>query len=223
MPRPSANAPALASNPFNLRADYGLATYDVRHMAVINAIYALPFGRGQAFANGLEGWGNALVSGWSVNSIVTLQSGFPFTPQLSYNPSNNGDTRNPVRPFVESGFHRAGDSGKSQSVVQSERVSPAAGQQRILWQSGERHFDWSGSCHLGFLGDERNLDSRTLEPAVSRGDFQSAESSQFQYSEPDCVHSFRSFRHRRSDHQHLDHVAAGAIRIEADLVENPVF
>jgi len=33
-----------------------------------------------------------------VSGIVTLQSGLPFTPQLSYNPSNDGDTRNPVRP-----------------------------------------------------------------------------------------------------------------------------
>ncbi len=98
------NAPGLVSNPFNLRADYGLATYDVRHIAVISAVYALPFGNGQALANGLDGWWNRLVSGWSVNSIVTLQSGFPFTPQLSYNPSNNGDTRNPVRPFVNPNF-----------------------------------------------------------------------------------------------------------------------
>jgi len=44
------------------------------------------------------------VSGWSVDSIVTLQEGFPFTPQLSYNPSNNGDTRNPVRPFWNPAF-----------------------------------------------------------------------------------------------------------------------
>jgi hypothetical protein len=29
------NAPGLASNPFNLRADWGLATYDVRNMAYI--------------------------------------------------------------------------------------------------------------------------------------------------------------------------------------------
>ncbi|MGC2292982.1 MAG: hypothetical protein WA450_13610, partial [Candidatus Acidiferrales bacterium] len=28
----------------------------------------------------------------------------PFTPQLSYNPSNNGDTRNPVRPFLNPSF-----------------------------------------------------------------------------------------------------------------------
>ena len=100
----AANAPGLVSNPFNLRADYGPATYDVRHIGVINAVFALPFGQGQPIGNGLEGWTNALASGWSVNSVVTLQSGFPFTPQLSYNPSNNGDTRNPVRPFVNPDF-----------------------------------------------------------------------------------------------------------------------
>jgi len=98
------NAPGLVSNPFNLRADYGLATYDVRHIAVINAMYRLPFGRGEAYGGSLEGWKSAVAGGWSVNSIITVQSGFPFTPQLSYNPSNNGDTRNPVRPFANPDF-----------------------------------------------------------------------------------------------------------------------
>jgi len=100
----SGGGPALASNPFDLHADKGLATYDVRHIAAINATYALPFGRGQKFANGLSGFAAALVSGWGVNSIITVQGGFPFSPQLSYNPSNNGDTRNPVRPFANPNF-----------------------------------------------------------------------------------------------------------------------
>jgi hypothetical protein len=98
------NAPGLVSNPFNLRADKGPATFDVRNAAVINALYALPFGRGQKFANTLQGWSGKLVSGWSVAGVLTAQSGFPFTPQLSYNPSNNGDTRNPVRPFLNPNF-----------------------------------------------------------------------------------------------------------------------
>lgn len=100
----SNNAPGLVSNPFNLRGDKGLATYDVRNLAVVNALYELPIGRGKPFASNLGGWSNGIVSGWSVASIVTLQSGFPITPQLSYNPSNNGDTRNPVRPFVNPDF-----------------------------------------------------------------------------------------------------------------------
>jgi hypothetical protein len=100
----TANEPGLISNPYNIRADWGLAGFDVRHVGVISAVYDLPFGRGQKFANGAQGIRNALISGWSTNSIVTLQSGFPFTPQLSYNPSNDGDTRNPVRPFINPNF-----------------------------------------------------------------------------------------------------------------------
>jgi hypothetical protein len=87
----SGGEPALVSNPFDLRADRGLANFDVRNVGVINGSYGLPFGHGRA-------------GGWSLNSIVTLQGGFPFTPQLSYNPTNSGDSRNPVRPFVNPAF-----------------------------------------------------------------------------------------------------------------------
>ncbi len=89
----SGGEPALVSNPFNLRADKGLGNFDVRNVGVINASYELPFKSG-----------NIMARGWTVNSIVTLQGGFPFTPQLSYNPTNSGDTRNPVRPFVNPAF-----------------------------------------------------------------------------------------------------------------------
>ena len=100
----SGGGPALVANPFDIAADKGLATYDVQQILAINGTYRLPFGQGQKFANGFSGFANALVSGWGVNSIVTAQGGFPFTPQLSYNPSNNGDTRNPVRPFANPAF-----------------------------------------------------------------------------------------------------------------------
>ena len=89
----SGNEPALVSNPFDLRTDRGLSNFDVRNAAVISLLYQLP------------AWRNKLAGGWSVSSVVTLQGGFPFTPQLSYNPSNSGDTRNPVRPFVNPDFH----------------------------------------------------------------------------------------------------------------------
>jgi hypothetical protein len=106
------NAPGLASNPYNLRTDWGPATYDVRNIGVISAVYALPFGHGKAFGRDLRNFANSAVSGWNVNSIVTIQSGFPMTPQLSYNPSNDGDTRNPVRPFVNPNFHGSTILGK---------------------------------------------------------------------------------------------------------------
>jgi hypothetical protein len=98
------NAPGLISNPFDIRADWGPATYDVRNVGVISVVYELPFGRGKPYVSNLNGLGNTLVSGWSLDSILTAMNGFPFTAQLSYNPSNNGDTRNPVRPFANPNF-----------------------------------------------------------------------------------------------------------------------
>ena len=100
----SANAPALVSNPYDIHADWGPATYDARNIGVVSVVYDLPFGAGKRYGAGLGGFGGTMISGWSVQSIVTAQSGFPFTAQLSYNPSNNGDTRNPVRPFNNPNF-----------------------------------------------------------------------------------------------------------------------
>ena len=93
------NSPAFIANPLKPMADYGRASFDTRHSGVIQATYDLPFAR-----NSDSAWQKALVSNWRVNAIVTLQSGLPFTPQLSYNPSNDGDTRNPVRPSWNPGF-----------------------------------------------------------------------------------------------------------------------
>ena len=121
------NAPGLVSNPYNVKADWGPAAYDVRNLGVISVVYGLPFGRGKQFAGGLGRWGNGAVSGWSVNSLVVLQAGFPFTPQLSYNPSNNGDTRNPVRPFINPNFHGSAIIGKpSQWFNPSAFLAPPA-------------------------------------------------------------------------------------------------
>jgi hypothetical protein len=93
------NSPAFASNPLQLSADYGRASFDVRHAGVINATYDLPFGRATS-----SPWVQKLLGNWQLSGIETILSGIPFTPQLSYNPSNDGDTRNPVRPSINPSF-----------------------------------------------------------------------------------------------------------------------
>jgi hypothetical protein len=96
------NSPAFVANPLQPKADYGRASFDVRHTAVINATYDLPFGRGNS-SHGYP-WVERLIGNWQLSGIETVQSGLPFTPQLSYNPSNDGDTRNPVRPSLNPNF-----------------------------------------------------------------------------------------------------------------------
>jgi hypothetical protein len=94
------NSPAFVANPLNPLADYGRASFDIRHSGVIQVSYDLPFGRSADSV-----WQKAFVANWQVGGIVTLQSGLPFTPQLSYNPSNDGDSRNPVRPSWNPSFN----------------------------------------------------------------------------------------------------------------------
>jgi len=96
------NSPAFLSDPLNPATDYGRASFDVRHSGVIQGTYDLPFARNAA-AEGHR-WKGLLAANWQASGIVTLQSGLPFTPQLSYNPSNDGDTRNPVRPSWNPAF-----------------------------------------------------------------------------------------------------------------------
>ncbi len=97
------NSPAFASNPLNpLQSDYGRASFDVRHAAVINATYDLPLGRKNV--SGENRWWNSAIGNWQISGIETLVSGLPFTPQLSYNPANDGDSRNPVRPSLNPAF-----------------------------------------------------------------------------------------------------------------------
>ena len=96
------NSPAFIANPLQPKADYGRASFDVRQAGVFNATYELPFGRGNTAVE--HPWVEHLIGNWQVSGIETLQSGLPFTPQLSYNPSNDGDTRNPVRPSWNPNF-----------------------------------------------------------------------------------------------------------------------
>ncbi len=117
----SANTPAYVSVPGKLALDYGPAATDVRHLASINAVYELPFGRGHQLGGDLSpGWDRA-AGGWNLSSIVSLQSGFPFSPQLGYNPTGSGDTRNPVRPNVNPNF-----TGNLYPKTVSQWFNPAA-------------------------------------------------------------------------------------------------
>jgi hypothetical protein len=117
----AANAPGFVMFPLNPKLDYGPSTTDVRHLAVINGTYELPIGHGKTFLNSVSGWRNKAISGWSLSAIETLQSGLPFTPQLGFNPSNNGDSRNPVRPSWNPAF-----SGRVISGSPSQYFNPNA-------------------------------------------------------------------------------------------------
>ncbi len=100
----SANTPAYVSYPANLSLDYGPAATDIRHLLAINGTYDLPLGAGHTVFGNARPSLNRVVSGWTLASIANVQTGFPFSPQLGYNPTGSGDTRNPVRPSINPSF-----------------------------------------------------------------------------------------------------------------------
>jgi hypothetical protein len=78
----SENSPP--QNSYDLRAERGLASFDLRHRWVNTIVYDLPFGKNaRYFQSGLAAH---LLGGWQISGINQLQTGFPFTINL------NGDT-----------------------------------------------------------------------------------------------------------------------------------
>ena len=215
------NSPAFVANPLDPMADYGRASFDIRSSGVINATYDLPFGRGKSVAP----WVNKLVGDWQISGIETLLTGLPFTPQLSYNPSNDGDTRNPVRPDWASSIHCVVcDSRRAYRVFQCRRIRAA--RPGTLWQRRTKRLAGAGPGDHGPVAGQKVRAHRTVQPAVPRGALQHLQPRQFQQAQSrrllgggtgrtDCK---SAITHSRSNNLYLHEFAAGAIRPEAAMV-----
>ena len=117
----SSNTPAYVSFPGNPKVDYGLAATNLAHAAAINGTWELPVGTGHRVLANATPLEEKFAAGWSISGIATIQSGFPFSPQLGYNPTGNGDSRNPVRPQINPDF-----SGKLYPKTATEWFNPNA-------------------------------------------------------------------------------------------------
>jgi len=100
----SSNTPAFVSFPGNPKLDYGLAATNISHAAAISGSWELPLGKGHLAFSNASPLTDRIVNGWALSGIATIQSGFPFSPQLGYNPTGNGDSRNPARPQLNPNF-----------------------------------------------------------------------------------------------------------------------
>jgi hypothetical protein len=76
-------------NSWDIPADKGLADFDQRLRWVISADYQLPFLR-EPGSSEHSHIAAAVFGGWHVGGIYTLATGFPFSPEIGYDPSNTG-------------------------------------------------------------------------------------------------------------------------------------
>jgi hypothetical protein len=73
-------------------ADRALSGFDIAHRFTWAGNYALPFGKGRRHSLGSP-VADAVLGGWDMNAIVTIQGGLPFTPVLATSVSNAGGSR----------------------------------------------------------------------------------------------------------------------------------
>lgn len=88
------------TDPDNIRGTgRGLSSFDFRKRFTTSMLYELPFGRGKKYGSGMNAALNAVVGGWQLGGIATLQDGNPFTVTCASGATqNNGGTA--CRPDV---------------------------------------------------------------------------------------------------------------------------
>jgi outer membrane receptor protein involved in Fe transport len=80
------NSTQYAIDFYNRQADRGLSSFWSQHVFVANWGYEFPFGGNK------KGLAGALLKGWQLNGINTIQSGTPFEPRLGFDRSGNMNT-----------------------------------------------------------------------------------------------------------------------------------
>jgi hypothetical protein len=96
-------------NNYCIACDYGYAAYNTPHRFVTSALWEVPLGKGRKYLN-TGGVVNAILGGWQIGSIVTIQSGRPVNMTAGgYNSSGTnkyGEVRLSATgedPYLQSG------------------------------------------------------------------------------------------------------------------------
>jgi hypothetical protein len=75
----------------NFRLNYGPSLFDIRHVVHASGTYDLPFGKGKKFLSHNR-IADYTVGGWTIGTIISIQSGNPGTITGGYNTLNNTDS-----------------------------------------------------------------------------------------------------------------------------------
>jgi len=102
----------------NLKEERGPADTDRRNVASLSAIWNLDYYKGSSFFQ------RAVLNGWTISPIVSLQSGSPFTETTGSN--RNFDSENANRPNLVPGVNAFLDPHRNRFTAAAEWFNPAA-------------------------------------------------------------------------------------------------
>jgi hypothetical protein len=92
-----------SSYPANNAVDRSQSVYSIRHRFTENFVWNLPMGRGQRYLGSSRGVTDAILGGWKLSTLATVQSGLPFTVFAGVPITGVGDNIDyPDRPNIVS-------------------------------------------------------------------------------------------------------------------------
>jgi Carboxypeptidase regulatory-like domain/TonB dependent receptor/TonB-dependent Receptor Plug Domain len=102
-------------NAYNLQGDYSQSDYNLPVANVTSLVYDLPVGHGKEFLGDANPLVNAIVGGWQLSAINTMQAGTPFN--LTYSPN----AANVVSPQISATYRGANEYRPN--VVDGQKVT----------------------------------------------------------------------------------------------------
>ena len=79
-------------NPANIHGEYGQTSTQLGQAFVASGLWDLPYGHERRFGATSAPWVNAVLGGWSLDTIIEIEGGRPFTVTVNGTPSNSGQT-----------------------------------------------------------------------------------------------------------------------------------
>jgi hypothetical protein len=136
----------------NLRADRGLAEFDIKQRLVMSYVWELPFGHGRRFGNDWAKGVDLLLGGWQVTGIHALQGGLGLTATLGGSSVLNigGERRarpnligNPVLPESERTLARWFNTAAFQSAFSPSPQAFGTAGVGLMRGPGSINFDFT--------------------------------------------------------------------------------
>ncbi|MGC2095213.1 MAG: hypothetical protein WA646_01620, partial [Candidatus Sulfotelmatobacter sp.] len=146
---PAVGAHTFPRNSRDLAQNYGNSDNDTRHVAVINYIWELPFGRGKSYLN--HGAAGRIMEGFELDGIFTAQTGHPFQVRGTLDTQRTGiaawgyQVGNPFGSGAGCGLTPAPNSGYAYISNECAFINPpfgsASNNERNQWY-GPGFWDW---------------------------------------------------------------------------------
>ena len=106
---PSGYYQANPQNVYNLAAERGPSSFDIKFMNTTSIVYDLPFGKGRRFASHLNGVVDAVLGGWTLNTINSANTGIPL--DVAYTPAAANDVTGRIPDYRGEAIMRPNVSG----------------------------------------------------------------------------------------------------------------